>query len=176
MINNSISFGKAMVISAFPGVGKSYIAQNSNGKKVLDSDSSQFSWLRDKEGHKILDKQGKPIRDPKFLDKYMDHIKSNIDEADIIFVSSHDNVRQALNDEGINHCIVFPSDSMKDEMLNRYSLRGNDTSFINMMKENWSKFIEGMKKDTCPHKIVLQPGEYLSDVMPKIKQSLNLYI
>ena len=28
MLNNSLSFGKAMVISAFPGVGKSYIAQS----------------------------------------------------------------------------------------------------------------------------------------------------
>lgn len=176
MINNSISFGKAMVISAFPGVGKSYIAQNSNGGKVLDSDSSQFSWLRDKQGHKLLDEQGKPIRDPEFLDKYMSHIKDNIDEADIIFVSSHDNVRQALNDEGIPHCIVFPSDNMKDEMLNRYALRGNDAGFINMMKANWANFIEGMKKDPCPNKVVLKQGQYLSDVMPEIKQSLDLYI
>lgn len=173
--SSPMSFGSAMVISAFPGVGKSYIAQSSGGG-ILDSDSSQFSWLRDKNGNKILDGKGKPVRDPHFLDNYMQHIKDNIDDADIIFVSSHDNVRKALNDNNIKHCIVFPDDSMRDEMLKRYKKRGNDTSFIEMMKTNWDNFINGMKQDPCPNKVVLKSGQYLSDVMPEVKQKLKLYV
>ncbi len=173
---STMPFGSAMVISAFPGVGKSYIAQSSGGGGILDSDSSQFSWLRDKYGNKILGEDNKPIRDPQFLEKYIKHIKDNIDEADIIFVSSHDNVRKALNDNGIKHCIVFPDDSMRDEMLTRYKKRGNDTGFIEMMKANWNSFINGMKQDPCPNKVVLKSGQYLSDVMPEVKQKLKLYI
>ena len=147
-----------------------------SGGVILASDSSQFSWLRDKEGNKILDENGKPVRDPQFLDKYMKHIKDNIDDADVIFVSSHDNVRQALNDANIDHCLVYPDDSMRDEMIDRYEKRGNDTGFIEMMKANWNKFIDGMKQDPCPNKVVLKPGQYLDDVMPEIKQKLDVCV
>ena len=40
---------KTLVISAFPACGKSYATDKliKKGYKVLDSDSSQFSWLKD---------------------------------------------------------------------------------------------------------------------------------
>ncbi len=175
-INRCVSFGKAIVVSAFPGMGKSYIAKHSDGKKVLDSDSSQFSWLLDSNGNKILDDNGKPIREPNFPNNYMQHIKDNIDSADIIFVSSHENVRQALNDENIDHCIVYPREDMKEEMIHRYITRGNDKNFVEKIKENWDKFLEGIKNDKCPNKIEIQPGQYLSDVMPEIKQKMDLSV
>ncbi len=65
---------------------------------------------------------------------------------------------------------------MRDEMLTRYKKRGNDTGFIEMMKANWNSFINGMKQDPCPNKVVLKSGQYLSDVMPEVKQKLKLYI
>ncbi len=45
-----------------------------------------------------------------------------------------------------------------------------------MMKANWNSFINGMKQDPCPNKVVLKSGQYLSDVMPEVKQKLKLYI
>ena len=35
------------VISGFPGIGKSYAAKNLTHLKILDSDSSSFSWIPD---------------------------------------------------------------------------------------------------------------------------------
>ena len=45
-----------------------------------------------------------------------------------------------------------------------------------MMKANWNKFIDGMKQDPCPNKVVLKPGQYLDDVMPEIKQKLDVCV
>lgn len=37
------------VISAFPGTGKTYCFNNFKGITMLDSDSSEFSWIKDEE-------------------------------------------------------------------------------------------------------------------------------
>ena len=90
MIKNTI------IISGFPGIGKSYATEcfyNSN-VVVLDLDSNYFSWLRP------------GIENPDFPNNYIQYIKNNIGVADYIFISSHDNVRKALKDEGINYILI----------------------------------------------------------------------
>ncbi|MCQ2958232.1 MAG: hypothetical protein MJ180_04950 [Candidatus Gastranaerophilales bacterium] len=159
------------IISGFPGIGKTF-AQNSltqQGFNVSDSDSSHFSWLRDESGNIKKDLNGVKIRHPEFPRNYINHIKSKIAEgADVVFVSSHDNVRNALNEAQISHTLVFPSLDMKAEMIERYIKRGSPESFIELMKNNWENFITGMKNDLCPNKIELKSGEYLMDVIKKL--------
>ena len=40
---------KTRIISAFPGVGKTYY-YNEHKETTLDSDSSNFSWVKDSKG------------------------------------------------------------------------------------------------------------------------------
>jgi len=148
-----------LVISGFPGIGKSYAQQHSKGI-VLDSDSSQFSWSRNADGTILTDEKGAKIRHPQFPNNYMEHIKGNLGYADIIFVSSHDNVREALNKASIPHVLVYPAAEMKEEMVQRYIDRGSPKSFVELIRNNWDNFINGMKNDPCPHKIELKPGQY----------------
>lgn len=143
------------VISAFPASGKSYLfneCKNSN-LVVLDSDSSKFSWLE------------KGVRHPDFPNNYINHIKENIGKADIIFASSHDVVRSALNKHKISYTLIYPQESLKDEYLKRYKDRGNDEEFISMINSNWYNFIEEMKKETFPTKIELSKGQFINDVL-----------
>lgn len=56
----------------------------------LDSDSSNFSWVKDENGNNTKE------RNPEFPKNYIEHIKSNIGKVDVIFVSSHKVVREAL--------------------------------------------------------------------------------
>ena len=135
---------ETFVISAFPGTGKTYFYNQYKGKNsliVLDSDSSNFSWIKDEKGNNTTK------RNPDFPNNYINHIKENIGKADIIFVSSHDIVRQALYDNGIKYIVVYPENNCKDEYLERYRNRGNTEEFINMMDKNWDRFIDGMKND-----------------------------
>ena len=68
----------AILVSAFPGMGKSYAFNELKDKiKVLDSDSSKF------------DKSD-------FPSNYIEHIKNNIKDNDIIFISSHKEMKNAL--------------------------------------------------------------------------------
>lgn len=125
-----------IVISAFPACGKSHMFKNFNGKpfNMIDSDSSVYSWVY-KNGVKT-DK-----RNPNFIKDYMQHIKDNIGKVDIIFVSSHSEVRKALRDNKIKYFMIYPTVSMKNYFLERMYNRGNTEEFIKFQAENFNKFI-----------------------------------
>ncbi len=127
---------KTKVISAFPACGKSYFYnQNKESGMVLDSDSSEFSWIKDKNGNNTKE------RNPEFPQNYMQHIKNNIGKVDIIFVSSHDNVRAALKENSIEYTLVSPKIELKEEYIERYKKRGNDEGFITFISTKWEEFI-----------------------------------
>jgi len=166
-----------IVISAFPCCGKSYAFKNYQDKySILDSDSSKFSWIERKrtpkeleaikrswnselhllsgEGYinKIKDDIIK-VRNPNFINDYIQHIKENIGKVDFIFVSSHLEVRQALMDEGINYVTVYPSNDMLNEWVGRMYLRGSDKAFIDFQIKHWDDFTKNVTNE--PHGIHL---------------------
>jgi hypothetical protein len=132
---------RTVVISAFPACGKSYAFNNyQEHYSMLDSDSSEFSWIKDEHGNNTKE------RNPDFPQNYMEHIKNNIGNVDIIFVSSHENVREAMSNSGIRFCTVYPKDSMLNEWVGRMYRRGNDEKFIQFIIDNWDSF---MSEITC---------------------------
>lgn len=133
-----------ILISAFPGVGKSYLFKNLKDYKILDSDSSTFD--------KDL-----------FPGNYIDHIKQNIGVVDIIMISTHDVVRKQLEENGLFFVLVYPDISLKDEYIGRYNERGNDDNFIKILGENWDNWINDIEKQKGCLKIKLQSGEFLGD-------------
>lgn len=148
---------QAVIISGFPGVGKTEFVKNySNTIKCLDSDSSQFSWVKDKEGKNTKE------RNPEFPSNYINHIKNQLSNVDIIFVSSHEVVRKALEEANLNYILAYPTLSAKEEYLNRYRNRGNDEAFIQFISTNWEVFINDLKKEIFPLKQELMENEYLS--------------
>lgn len=106
---------KTKIISAFPACGKTYAFKklNEKGYKILDSDSSRFSWCYDYDP--TISDQIEEYRNPEFPKKYIKHIKENIGKVDYIFVSSHKEVRDALIENGIYFTLVYPDRSMKAE-------------------------------------------------------------
>ena len=133
---------QTFVISAFPACGKSYCFENYQDKfSMLDSDSSEFSWVKDSEGNNTKE------RNPKFPSNYIEHIKTNIGKVDIIFVSSHEVVRKALADNNIKTIIVYPNKNLKEEWIRRFKERGNNDGFINFISNNWDNFINDIEFD-----------------------------
>lgn len=149
------------VISAFPGCGKTYCFNKYKDSdiKILDSDSSDFSWVKDENGNNTKE------RNPDFPNNYIKHISDNIGKADIIFVSSHDVVRDALKQNKINYILVYPCLEDKEEYINRYINRGNDDNFIKFISDNYDKFIKSMNLDIFPHRIELNFKETMEDLI-----------
>ena len=185
---------KAVVISAYPCCGKSYCYEKLKKRYVmLDSDSSQFSWITRqpteeevKEYAEHLKEKREPligndflieryrnseikVRNPEFPENYIKHIQEYINEVDIIFVSSHLEVRKALQDAEIEYVTVYPDPDLLEEWVGRMYLRKSPEAFIKFQIEKWKEFTKGV--DNEPHgKYVhrLKPRQYLSDVIDDI--------
>ena len=165
---------KAKVISAFPACGKTtyykmwsqYSLENvwrkdKNGEqayredgsivgeKIIDSDSSNFSWVKDEHGNNTN------VRNPEFPQNYINHIKEKMETEDVIFVSSHEVVRKALEENGIEYHIFYPRKDQKEEWIRRFKERGNDERFIEFISTNWDNFIDDIENETYPIKHVL---------------------
>lgn len=159
------------IISAYPCCGKSYIVDNIDylfrGEEekilVLDSDSSQFSWIQEKRPN------GKKWRNPDFPNNYIKHIKENIGKVDYIFVSSHKEVREALSKANIKFTLVVPEKKLLNDWMIRMYNRGNDDDFINLQINNWDKWLDEIdnEKNTYSKIIKLKKNEYLSDILHK---------
>lgn len=153
---------KTLVISAFPGCGKTYFFNNFKNFLVSDSDSSNFSWIKDSEGNNTTQ------RNPEFPKNYIDHIKNNIGVYDIIFVSSHNVVVEALKNNNIDFTIVYPDIELKEDFLERYKNRGNNESFIKFISEHFEEFVKAIDDDVSLNKIKLtKEKRFLKDVISK---------
>jgi hypothetical protein len=124
-----------LLCAGFPAVGKSYLYNHSK-LKVLDSDSSKF--------------------DKAFFPKnYIDHIKANLGKVDIILISSHEVVRDALIKENMHFTLVYPNIDLKQEFIERYKQRGSPKSFIKLVSDNWTEWIEQLQNQNGCKKIEL---------------------
>lgn len=153
------------VMSGFPGVGKSHLfrEQSISDLSILDSDSSNFSW--------VLLEDGTPTKErhPEFPDNYVEHINSYLGKCDILCVSSHKVVRDALKDKlGNKFVVAYPDKSLKEDYLLRYKKRGSSDQFIDMIANNWNAFIDEIENDSDLLKLKLNhPSVYASDAFSR---------
>lgn len=146
---------KTMVVSGFPGTGKSYFVNYGEGSGYMpqgfavDSDSSKFNKSE-------------------FPDNYIKHIKSGIGVHRIIFVSSHKEVRNALVENNIFFTLVYPDLELKKEYINRYKKRGSDDGFIDFISDNWNNFLNDLRYQKGCNHLVLKENEFMSNTLELI--------
>jgi hypothetical protein len=169
------------IYSVFPACGKTWMCEHQEeyGLKILDSDSSQFSWMVEKIEDPyyvhISDGKMQPViherktRNPNFPSNYIEHIKDNMGKYDYIFVSSHASVREALDAEGIDFTIVYPSADCLAEWVGRCFIRdkkGESGCNPDVLYDNWSQWLSECEVTGCNHvSMVLRHGQHLSDYM-----------
>ena len=166
---------KTRIISAFPGMGKSFVS-SMNIETCLDSDSSNFSWLKkpDLSGDGVG--TNSDVRNPEFPANYIAHIKENIGKYEFIFVSSHEVVRKALIQECIFFYLVYPVVWMKDVFIERYVKRKSPQSFIDLISKNWDNWINELiifENNNAGHSNWYTDKIYFSEILNDIIISEN---
>lgn len=159
-------------ISAFPGTGKSSIHGNSrdNGVYAVRADGTSLYRHMSRPGQiKAYDSDSSTFDKSEFPANYIQHMKEVIQrhagQSPFLFLgSSHDNVREAMQEAGIPYVIVYPHRDLKEEYIERYKKRGSSEFFINLMTEKWDDFIDSCESDPN-NSIVLESGQYLGDVL-----------
>lgn len=153
-----ITVKETILLSAFPGTGKSYLC-NQSGMVTLDDGSKIFDWRK----KTIIDSDSRRFCKKDFPQNYINHIKANIGKAEIICISSHKEVRKALVENGMYFTLVYPDIKLKEEYVQRFEKRGNPHTFITLISMHWDEWIQQLQSQNgCTH-IVLKSGEYLSD-------------
>ena len=143
-----------VIISGFPGVGKSFLGKNNDD--FIDLDSSRYAgedrWQRYKER----------IEDALGIYKY-------------IFVSSHQETRDILNELGLKYYVVYPDKNLKEEYLKRYKERGSKEDFIDLIDNNFESFIDSIENNS-PNGVKVKLTKYsdfLKTVIYKLKEYEN---
>jgi hypothetical protein len=140
-----------ILVSAFPGIGKSYATDvlRKAGHNVSDSDSSLFPKTS-------------------FPQSYLAHIKTLIEQGNIdyLFISSHKDVREGLEEMGLKYYLMYPDpkQDLKEEFMERYIQRGSPPAFLELMSKQFEIFVESCAQPT-PNSIHIPvgAGEYLYD-------------
>lgn len=163
-----------MIISAFAGVGKSYV-----GKKyasVLDLESTYFKWLEDNvQGLSEEERKGKVDRklNPEWPQNYIDEIvkQSKIYEIVLIQLShprlANEQIFEYFDSHGIEYYVARPNLSGWSDIEKRLRKRGNSDEFICQVKDNFKVFVEEFSKPKYKQ-IVIKDGEFLEDALLKL--------
>ena len=159
---------KTIIISAFPGSGKTTFTKKFKGR-VLDLESSDFKWKGDTDVDKVLN-QDFPRN---YIDTIIDAVKSEKYGAIIVsneFLNFEES--KELSDMVENIIAIYPlndketgdsrdeyyNDEIKNEFLNRYKTMGKPDSFIKFISDNWDKLISDMENSTIPTKHITLQG------------------
>ena len=166
-----------LVISAFPGCGKSSIFNNGEEYNLVpvpfNKDLLELGKIECKEGQTLVfDSDSSNFDKTHFPGNYISYIKSLLEMFDdvVIFVSSHIGVREALAEAGVEYVLVYPEPYLKQQYLDRYVKRGSPDGFIKLLDEKWLEWLDSCEKDenTISH-YKLSNGQYLSDLFENFK-------
>ena len=157
-----------LLISAFPGTGKSTIHKKAEEYNLIKChiavDKETGEVTRDIPripGVRVFDSDSSLFPKDNFPANYIAAIKETIELCPhvVILISSHEEVRDALKAAGLEYDLVYPNQSLKDEYVQRYEQRGSPESFVRLMNDRWEQFILSCSSDTIPEMRMHQLGE-----------------
>lgn len=154
------------VVSAFAGLGKTYLAKYND--KFIDLESSDYQWLEnDKYGDKEQSKGNtEKVKNPSFPNNYVEEMKKLVAKGKVPLIAAQPEVIEAASKAGLYIVMAYPSLDSKKDILKRYKDRGNAAGFIKLMEGNFEKFVESMKSNVYAiFSIEVEKGEFLTDYL-----------
>ena len=139
-----------IIISGFSNIGKSSL-KNFKDINYIDFDTHFF---RKEEGWEKM---------------YVECLLALSSKYDYVFITTHGVMLEELNKRGIEYYLVYPKRELKEEYRERAISRNSSEEFVNGFFSRWDEHISDCEKNTFAKKIVLESGEYLSDVIDKVK-------
>lgn len=110
-----------MIITGYPGIGKSSVAKNND--HIIDLDSSCF-WTYDKMD---WEKKGQKTRPDNWYVFYCQMAESLSRQGYIVFVSCDQEVRDYLNTHHrSSFCAIFPAKDLKEQWIDRLAKHYQD--------------------------------------------------
>lgn len=113
------------------------------------------------EGWMYKDKENYP-------DNYVQDVLQNIGKYKYLFIATEPSQLKLLHDKGVEICLIYPENELREEYLQRYIDRDSPYDFIGVFMKHWDEWLDELK-DQRYKQIILNSGEYLKDGIDKIK-------
>lgn len=147
---DSVINKKGTIVCGFFGIGKSSVTQYRPDIKFYDLDSKFFQ------------------KQPGWEKLYVDCALALTNNYDIVCIKSSDKVMRLLNYLNQKYYLVYPNRYAKRDFMERAVKNRYSREWIENFFSQWEKYIDEVEDEDCANKIVLQSGEYLSDIVDKL--------
>lgn len=157
--------GQGIIIAGFKAIGKSTLAKKY--KNVVDVDSSNYKYIIDSKLDKLSEEERKGVKsrivNPEYPNNYYNEIIKQCKSGKLVLIACKKEILQMLEKAGNEFFIVYPKESMLDEIIERAKNRGNGEDFISNIKNAYYRDFPNENQKV----IWIKSGEYLEDIMLK---------
>jgi len=159
-----------MLIAAYAGTGKTHFA-SLYPELIIDLVSMPYKYILSNDTYYDESSKANPenILNDEWPFNYVSAIKENLKTENIILIPSDLFILELLKEEKIHYSLCYPQRNAKEVYRERYIKRGNTKDFIDIFIGNWDKFMDFFEKDSYGQHIVLEPYQFLSDVIDMSK-------
>lgn len=149
-----------IIISSFPGCGKTYLMHTHGDKAKMFN------------ANVLLEKDQ---NDEYSYDDFVDNVMDVVDDYDIVFISTNENVLQIFNERKIDYDIFYPAKDRRKEflenMVRKRALR-NDIMTLDRDFDKWVDRIDDIESENCYKHKLEHLGEFIGND-PAIMQYIN---
>lgn len=150
-------------IWGFPGIGKSSV----NFKpRIIDADCERFKFVIPKDIPSDPHSQKNTAytqRNPSYPNNYLDYIYSV--DADMVLLNCHISLLKMLDRKRL--LLVYPSAALKEEYLRRYTLRGDNQTYIHYMETAFEEMTAAVQNSPYRKYEVSSPSVYLQNLIER---------
>lgn len=150
-------------IWGFPGIGKSSVSLP--GVRVVDTDCELFKFkgVADIELHSD-DREAYFEPDENYPRNYIEYVQSV--GADMVLLNCHLSLLESLGGQD-DILIVYPDESLLSEFVDRYRGRGDHSSFVSYVEEEWEGMIGAIEESEFDKYKIDTENTYLSDLFAR---------
>ncbi len=141
---------RGVLVCGFFGIGKSSVNKYRPDVSFYDLDSKFFK------------------KQPDWEKVYVECALALREVYDIVSLKSSDKVMNLLTDLGEVFYIVYPNRYAKRDFMERAVKNNYSREWIHAFFSKWDEYIEEIDNEDNAKKIVLQNGEYLSDIVDRL--------
>lgn len=164
-----------LLIMAYMGTGKTEL--ENKYENVIDFDFQDYKYIYDESIRHLPLEQRKGAtnlrtENPDYPKNFLADAIQLLNEGKVVVSPFIDHVFRAYDSFGIKSqvknlrvILVCPTKSNLDEYVERFKQRGNSDEFITRRKKEFSSLIDLFEQADNYEKIVMKPGQYLSEAL-----------
>lgn len=163
-----------MIISAYAGTGKSAFA--SQIERAVDLTIMPYKWIlppAEKTSVELEKEKGAlyHLPNPLFPENYIVDILRAEGKFDYVLIPTDAKVIRDLQEKYDRKILLcYPEDECRGEYRERFIARGNSESFLSLFSDSWDYFLDPVKENQLGVHIVMEPGQYLTDLQERFKK------